>query len=255
METARTTRGSGGRAQSGQEGNVPARRMLLVDDDPFFLKLGQSLLGSDAYEVLTAANGAEGLRVARTALPDAVLLDVALPDLDGFEVCRRLKEDPLTAAIPVILLTGKSIPELNKKGFEVGAVATVRKEVTTPRFLNTLRVVLTTPLTERTAPRVSVALPVTYECADRVGTGETVILSHRGMFVSTPDPPEVGAHLLLHFALPGSEVWESNARVVWTRRPEEEHPYPVGMGVKFLELPPGAQTAIAAFVASLPATP
>jgi uncharacterized protein (TIGR02266 family) len=147
------------------------------------------------------------------------------------------------------------MPELNKKAFEAGAVATVRKDVATPRFLNTLRVVLSTPLTRRAAPRVSVALPVTYECAASVATGETLVLSHRGMFISTPDPPEVGAHILLHIELPGSVPWEAKARVVWTRRPEEEHPYPVGMGVKFLELPPGAQATIAAFVAGLLATP
>jgi len=61
------------------------------------------------------------------------------------------------------------------------------------------------------------------------------------MFIETENPLEVGTHLVLHFALPDADPVEGTARVVWIRCPGEEHPYPAGMAVKFLELPPGVR--------------
>jgi Tfp pilus assembly protein PilZ len=75
------------------------------------------------------------------------------------------------------------------------------------------------------------------------------------MFIVTPDPPEVGTELVLHFALPDSDPLEGTARVVWVRGPGEDHPYPAGMAVQFLDLPPDAQPAIAACVTKLLTTP
>ena len=74
-------------------------------------------------------------------------------------------------------------------------------------------------------------------------------------FIVTENPPEVGTHLVLHFALPDSDPVEGTAWVAWIQDPGDEHPYPAGMAVKFLELPPEARPAIAAFVANLLASP
>jgi hypothetical protein len=70
-----------------------------------------------------------------------------------------------------------------------------------------------------------------------------------------PNPLEVSRDLELRFALSISEPWEGTARVVWTRRPDEEHPYSVGIAVQFFDLPPDARPTIVAFVAKLLATP
>lgn len=255
MGTHRPPAGGSKRPGAGPARPAPFRRILLVDDQPFFLALGQNILRAGGYAVQTAASGAEAMKLARATPPDAILLDVEMPDMDGFGVCRRLKEDLLTAAIPVLMLTATRNPQLNQQAFEAGAVAVILKGMDAGRLLNALRLALTTPRKQRTAPRVAVALAVTYEHAARVTTGETLNLAQDGMFIKTPFPVDVGALLLIRFALPGARPWEGTGRVVWIRRPEEEHPYPPGMAIQFLDLPSEARPTIAAFVATVLATP
>lgn len=245
----------GSRVKSGSEGRARTRRILLVGDKPVFAALRQGLLRSGDSKVLAAVNGGEGLRVAVTTPPDVILLDADLPDMNGFEVCRKLRVDPLTEAIPVIVLTGKSQPQWAQNTAETSAVASVPLGIDTARLLNMIQMVLTTPLTRRTAPRASVELGVDYIYADTTGTGKTLNLSQDGMFIVTANPPEVGAHLIVHFALPDTEPLEGTGQVVWIRRPDMEHPYPPGMAVQFLKLPPEARPAIASFVAGLLANP
>ena len=247
-----------GRSESpGTESASPAsaRRILLVDDQPFFLALAQNILHTGGYAVQTAASGAEGMELARTTTPDAILLDVEMPGMDGFEACRRLKRDPLTVAIPVLMFTATRNPQVNQQAFEAGAVAVILKGTDAERLLNALQLTLTTARKQQIAPRATVALAVTYEHGARAGTGETLNLSQDGMFVKTPFPAEVGALLLVKFALPGARPWQCTARVVWTSRPEEEHAYPPGMAIQFLDLPSAAPPTIAAFVAATLATP
>lgn len=251
MATDRKTSGPGGKPTSGQPTKAGTRQILLVGDKPVFAALRQSLLRTGESKVLGAVSGGDALRVALTALPDVILLDADLPDLDGVEVCRRLRADPLTEAIPVIQLVNGSKPKPNQDILEASAVASVPIGIDTARLLNIIQMVLRMRLRRRTAARAAVTLGVDYISADRTGTGKTRNLSQDGMFIVASQPPEVGTHLILHFALPDSEPFEATAKVVWVRTPEEEHPYPVGMAVEFLKLPPDAPPAIAAFVAGL----
>ncbi len=80
-------------------------RVLVVDDEVDFLQLVQFNLSQLGFEVFCAADGMEGLRKARAELPDVVLLDLMLPDLDGFSVCEILQAQPSTRDIPIIILT------------------------------------------------------------------------------------------------------------------------------------------------------
>lgn len=81
-------------------------KILLVDDDPDFLEATRIVLASrPEYEVLTALNGSEGLRMARELRPDLIVLDIIMPDPDGFKVCQELKGDPEFAKTPIIMLT------------------------------------------------------------------------------------------------------------------------------------------------------
>lgn len=88
-------------------GRVPerARRVLLAEDDRFLRRAAEARLRQHGLEVLTAADGEEALRLARTEPLDLVLLDVVMPKLEGFEVLKLLKEDAATARIPVIVLS------------------------------------------------------------------------------------------------------------------------------------------------------
>jgi two-component system alkaline phosphatase synthesis response regulator PhoP len=80
-------------------------KILVVDDDPDLVETVSMMLEAQNFEVIPAYGGVEGLEKARSEGPDAVILDVMMPDKDGFEVCKEMKEDPQLAEIPVLLLT------------------------------------------------------------------------------------------------------------------------------------------------------
>src|SRR5882672_1534923 len=96
-------------------------RILVVDDVEVNVKLLGAKLASEYFDVLSAADGASALRLCRAELPDLVLLDVMMPEMDGFEVCRRLKADPTTAHIPVVMVTALSDAADRLTGLEAGA--------------------------------------------------------------------------------------------------------------------------------------
>ena len=97
------------------------RKILIVDDEVYILHILDFSLGAEGYEVITAADGEEAIDKARLEKPDLVVLDVMMPKVDGFEACRRLKNDPETRELPVILLTAKGREVDRKMGIEVGA--------------------------------------------------------------------------------------------------------------------------------------
>jgi CheY-like chemotaxis protein len=85
-----------------------AFRVVLVDDDPDLRKLVKLTLEFTAgWEVTTAADGAEGIEAVRDLKPDVAVVDIMMPGMDGYEVCRRLKDDPDTADVPVVFLTAR----------------------------------------------------------------------------------------------------------------------------------------------------
>lgn len=103
------------------------KRALIVDDDPMIVKLQSMILTRAGYEIDSAANGQEGIDRAAATAPDVVLLDVMMPDIDGLEVTRRLKADPRTAAIPVVLVSARTESEDVAAGRAAGAADYLRK--------------------------------------------------------------------------------------------------------------------------------
>ncbi len=95
-------------------------RILVVDDVDSNVKLLEARLLSEYYEVVPAYSGAEAIEICLDGQIDIVLLDVLMPGLDGFEVCRRLKANPRTANIPVIMITCLTSPEDKVRGLEAG---------------------------------------------------------------------------------------------------------------------------------------
>jgi pilus assembly protein CpaE len=96
-------------------------RVLVVDDDPGILKLVERALGSRGYQVLTADSGTEGLKQIHSQKPDIVILDKVMPDIEGFEIARRLRRDPDFAHIPIVILTGASQLGDKLDAFNAGA--------------------------------------------------------------------------------------------------------------------------------------
>ncbi|MBB2495717.1 response regulator [Aquipseudomonas ullengensis] len=106
--------------------------VLVVDDTPDNLALMSDLLKGN-YRVKVANSGEKALRISHTGTPpDLILLDIMMPDMDGYEVCQRLKQDPATRDIPVIFLTAKVAVEDERKGFELGAVDYITKPISPP---------------------------------------------------------------------------------------------------------------------------
>ena len=95
---------------------------MFVDDDNFLRKVYQSELGERGYEVILAANGQEGLDKAKENDPDLIILDMIMPEKNGFEVLTELRSDPTTANIPVIILSNLGQEDDIKKGLDLGAV-------------------------------------------------------------------------------------------------------------------------------------
>ena len=101
--------------------NQRTRTVLVADDEPQLVMLLQASMSRAPFEILTAADGVEALAVARQRHPDVVLLDGAMPMLDGFEVCRQLKTAPETTSIKVVMLTARGTDADRARGREVGA--------------------------------------------------------------------------------------------------------------------------------------
>jgi putative two-component system response regulator len=114
----------------------PEQEMILVvDDTPDNLQLISELL-IDRYRVKVANNGAKALRIAQgSPAPDLILLDIMMPEMDGYEVCRRLKADPQTRDIPLIFLTAKSEVADEQLGFDLGAADYITKPISPPIVL------------------------------------------------------------------------------------------------------------------------
>ncbi len=103
------------------------KKILIVEDDTDLLEVLRLSLKSAGFSIATATNGIEALRKARTLTPDLIVLDLVLPELDGFAVCETLRKDHATASVPIIVMTGLSSEFTRLAGFESGATDYVTK--------------------------------------------------------------------------------------------------------------------------------
>ena len=119
-----------------------AKRILVVDDDENILNLEKAILEQKGFEVTVASGGAEALRLLTDGAFDLVLLDVMMPEVDGFTVCRRIKEDQRLRDLPVIFLTAKGGGEALAEGFESGAIMYINKPFTANKLLTIVNTML-----------------------------------------------------------------------------------------------------------------
>lgn len=117
----------------------PAVNILAVDDEPALTDLLQHHLRHAGYEVATAANGWEAIDSVRRNRPDIILLDLMLPDLDGFGVCEILRRDPRTATIPVIIVSAWNSPDSRNLGLELGALDYITKPFSPKELVERVR--------------------------------------------------------------------------------------------------------------------
>jgi len=119
--------------------------LLVVDDSPTATLWHRLLLEDEGYEVLTAVDGVEGVRVAQAHVPELVLLDVIMPRMNGFDACRALRDDDRTRDIPILMLTTRSEMQHVMKGFESGCNEYLTKPVDRTELLTKVRSYLDRP--------------------------------------------------------------------------------------------------------------
>jgi len=118
------------------------KRILVVDDDENILNLEKAILEGKGFDVTGAGGGAEALELLSKEEFHLVLLDVMMPEVDGFTVCRKIKQDPKLKDIPVIFLTAKGGGDALAEGFESGAVMYINKPFTANKLLTIVNTML-----------------------------------------------------------------------------------------------------------------
>ncbi len=116
------------------------RTILIVEDSPIQALALQQMLEQKGLRVLRARDGRAGLTMAERYLPDVIVLDIQMPEMDGLEVCRRLKQNPHTKHIPIVMLTAHSEPAVLMQGIDLGAIDFIPKDAFSDTvLLETLR--------------------------------------------------------------------------------------------------------------------
>ncbi len=114
-------------------------KLLIIDDEPDLVEALQLRFMSSGFEVETAPDGDAGLDKVRSWMPDVVLLDVAMPKLSGWEVCRALRSEGRTRELPVVVMTAAILPDVEERARECGASAIVRKPFDDRQLVRTVR--------------------------------------------------------------------------------------------------------------------
>ena len=126
-----------------------SRHVLIVDDDAMIGQFLVDVLDGKGFTVTVARNGKEGLEAARSQKPDLILLDVMMPELNGFEVCEALRRDAALEAIPVVMLTAMENQKLNALAFEAGAEVCMTKPFQPDRLINIINLALDNAVRKR----------------------------------------------------------------------------------------------------------
>jgi len=118
------------------------KKILLVDDSPTVLLMERMLLGKGSYELVTAKDGQEGVDRALSEHPDLILMDAVMPALDGFEACRRIRQQPETRATPIIMVTTRGEMRFVEDGYKSGCSDYVTKPIDGHELLTKVRSLL-----------------------------------------------------------------------------------------------------------------
>ena len=115
------------------------KKILLVDDSATTLMMEQMVLRGQAYQIVTAKNGREAVAVAAIEKPDLILLDVVMPEMNGFEACRQLRQLDTTRHVPIIMVTTKGEEQNVETGFESGCSDYITKPINGAELLTKVR--------------------------------------------------------------------------------------------------------------------
>ncbi len=163
-----------------------AEKILIVDDDIDSLKLIGLMLQRQGYEISAASAGGQALAKASAESPDLIILDVMMPDMDGYEVCRRLRADPATQGIPIIMFTAKTLVDDKVTGFEAGADDYLTKPTHPAELASRVKAVLARSAAQRrTASDSGVAIGV---IGAKGGVGTTTVAMNIAAAMGQKEP-------------------------------------------------------------------
>ncbi|MGD8865227.1 MAG: response regulator, partial [Anaerolineales bacterium] len=147
-----------------------AEKVLIIDDDVDTLKLVGLMLERQGYEIAVASNGTIGLEKAEDLKPELILLDVMMPDLDGYEVTKRLRSDPSLAHIPIIMFTAKTMVDDKVAGFEAGVDDYLTKPTHPAELTAHVKAVLQRSAQARSAPEAKAQIVAFLGTRSGIGT-------------------------------------------------------------------------------------
>ena len=209
------------------------KELLIVDDVKLFVHLSKAMLSREDFIVHTAMNGQEALQIAREAKPDAILLDLYMPGMDGDEVCREIRSDPATAHIPVIMITTESDGEGRRRCMYAGCDDFLTKPVRADILNKAVQKHL--DVRERTYPRTGVLLPCILDSGLDLFKTTIHTISAGGAFVEMDPPPLPESSHRLTFSLSDEQDNISvRALARWNRLMFRDRP--VGSGFEFVEM-------------------
>jgi uncharacterized protein (TIGR02266 family) len=211
------------------------RKILIADDVNFFLKLEKSFLQRDEIDILTARNGQEAYDLIVLCRPDLVLLDMYMPEMNGDECCRRIKNNAELSHIPVIMVTAGE-DDQRAQCRDAGCDDIILKPFDREAFVGTVQKFL--KVAQRADVRVPLKMEVKYGSGQLL-TGYSVDLSAGGLFLATEHLLSIDASLSLKFYLPDQvQPICCLGSVAWLNSPESpcDQALPIGMGIRFLNL-------------------
>jgi DNA-binding response OmpR family regulator len=116
--------------------------VLIVDDDPYILMPLEFLMRKQGYNVFIARNGTEALALVASQTPDLILLDIMMPDVNGYDICTHIKSTPHLSTIKVVFMSAKTTPEDIARGYELGAAMYIPKPFSTRELVRQVKAVL-----------------------------------------------------------------------------------------------------------------
>jgi len=227
--------------------------ILLVDDSRFFLTIEKQFLRYTPATVLEAQNAAQLFELCRRQKPDLIYLASDLPGTSGIDCCRRLKSDPDSATIPVILICEEDRPEQFEACRQAGCEGVLSKPLDRRRFLELGRSFLAGI---RESRRLCL-FRVRYRIGEQRFTGKGLDISSGGLFLESPDPLAAGTPLQLEIQLSRPEQagpWITcGGLVAWinTRENPLKPNHPVGVGIKFTQMPETSAAVLNGFLHSM----
>lgn len=227
--------------------NKTTKCILVVDDSKLFLFLSETIFKRVGSKVITATSGMQALKLAEEVMPDIIILDLMMPDMKGDEVCAKIKSDPKTRHIPVIIVTVHSTPEEIEKCMKAGCDDFLTKPIDQNTLIRKVAEILKIP--HRKQVRILVRIDVKGKSGSRSFFGTTENLSEGGMFLIMENLIEPRSIVSLRFFLPGTRN-EINAKAEILRVDKESYKNLYGYGLRFTDISEENLKAIRQFIAS-----